>query len=69
MDDIIDSTDMSRSKPQEIMKDREPRRAAVHGVTKSQTPLTKRQQQFIYLQPQSIILLFLQSWHLHESPE
>ena len=34
---ITDSTDMSLSKLQEIVKDREAWRAAVHGVTKGQT--------------------------------
>ena len=34
---IIYSMDMSLSKDQEIRKDREAWRAAVHGVTKSQT--------------------------------
>ena len=34
---IIDSMDMSLSKFWEIVKDRETWRAAVHGVTKSQT--------------------------------
>ena len=37
MNDIIDSMDMSLSKFQEIVKDREVWYSAVHGVTKSQT--------------------------------
>ena len=40
LDGIIDSVDMSLSKLREIMKDREDWRAAVHGVTKSQTRLS-----------------------------
>ena len=40
MDDITDSMDMSLSKLKEIVKDREAWRAAVHGVTKSQTQLS-----------------------------
>ena len=37
MDGIIDSMDMSLSKLQEIVKDRETWHAAIHGVAKSQT--------------------------------
>ena len=34
---IIDSMDMSLNKLREIVKDREPRHTAVHGVAKSKT--------------------------------
>ena len=37
LDGITDSMDMTLSKLQVIVKDREAWRAAVHGVTKSQT--------------------------------
>ena len=37
LDGIIDSMDMNLDKLQEIVKDREAWRTAVHGITKSQT--------------------------------
>ena len=40
LDGITDSMDMSLSKIQEIVKDRKPWRAAVHGVTKNKTWLS-----------------------------
>ena len=40
LDDVTDSMDMSLSELRELVMDREASRAAIHGVTKSQTRLS-----------------------------
>ena len=40
LDEIIDSIDVSLSELREMVVDREAWRAAIHGVSKSQTPLS-----------------------------
>ena len=41
LDDIIDSMDLSLSKLWEVVKDREAWLAAIHGIMKSRTQLSK----------------------------
>ena len=48
LDGIIDSMDMSLSKLQEIVKDRQAWRAAVHGVANYQTQLSDRTTVLVY---------------------
>ena len=44
LDGITEAMDMNLGEPQEMVRDREAWRAAVHGVTKSQTHWATEQQ-------------------------
>ena len=56
LDGNTDSTDMSSSKLQEIMKDREACHAAVHGVTKSEIRLSNWTRSRVNYQRQELVL-------------
>ena len=51
LDGITDLMDMSLSELQELVKDREAWRAAIHGVTKSQTQLSVHILSFLRVHP------------------
>ena len=62
LDDITDSLDMSLSKLQEMVKDREACRAAVHAVSKSQTRLSNWTITVLLLQGSFLLSPFTLSW-------
>ena len=64
MDGISNSMDMSVSKFQKTVKDREAWHATVHGIAKSWTRLSDKQQENItkFLHDQVVFVLGIQDW-------
>ena len=62
MDDIIDTMDMSLTKLQEIVKDRETWHAAVHGVAKSWTQPSYRMTSLMLLPTEVFQCLSWRPW-------
>ena len=56
LDGIIDSMDVSLSELRELVKDREAQRAAIHGVTTSETRLSDWTELKIFLWPRNFLL-------------